>query len=159
MLRKNGFLDFIHTSDALNLTWQYNGDYSFQEGKKAYDDFKLLPQKPEAIFCSNDSMTLGFMHRAIRDGVHIPEDVAVAGFDDLPTCELYTPTITSVHTSYEMLGKKALELIFSRLEETSENIHSGYTSLIPVSLNVRESSTELNNVFKKYYPNIAQQIS
>jgi DNA-binding LacI/PurR family transcriptional regulator len=155
MLRKSGFLDYIQASDSLNLTWQFSGDYSFQKGKEAYEDFKQLNNKPNAIFCSNDGMTLGFMHSAIRDGVHIPEDVAVAGFDDLPTCELYTPTITSVHTPYTMLGKKTLELIFNRLEEKTDRQHTGYTSLVPVSLSIRESSTELDNVFQKYYPSRA----
>ncbi len=153
MLRKNGFVDYIQASDKLNLIWQYNGDYSFQKGKEAYEDFKKLDNKPDAIFCSNDGMTLGFMHDAIRNGVHIPDDVAVAGFDDLPTCDLYTPTITSVHTSYTMLGKKTIEHIFSRLSEKAERQHTGYTSLVPVSLSVRESSTQLSNVFRKYYPN------
>ncbi len=154
MLRKSGFLDYINASDDLNLTWQYTGDYSFLKGKEAYEDYKKAKQKPDAIFCSNDGMTLGFMHSAIRDGVHIPNDVAVAGFDDLPTCELYTPTITSVHTPYDLLGKKTLELIFNRFAENNERHHIGYTSLVPVSLSVRESSTELSNVFRNYYPNL-----
>ena len=151
MLRKSGFLDYIHASDNLNLVWQFNGDYSFRKGKEAYEDFRQADKKPDAIFCSNDGMTLGFMHSAIRDGVHIPGDVAVAGFDDLPTCELYTPTITSVHTPYDMLGKKTIELIFNRLKQNTEVQHSGYTSLVPVSLSLRESSTELTNVFQNYY--------
>lgn len=151
MLRKSGFIDYIHASDNLNLVWQFNGDYSFLKGKEAYENFKHSDVKPDAIFCSNDGMTLGFMHSAIRDGVHIPCDVAVAGFDDLPTCELYTPTITSVHTPYDILGKKTLELIFNRLKQNSTVQHSGYTSLVPVSLSVRESSTDLSNVFRKYY--------
>lgn len=155
MLRKNGFIDYIHASDTLELTWQHNGDYSFQHGKDAYDAFRELDDKPEAIFCSNDGMTLGFMHNAIRDGIHIPNDVAVAGFDDLPTCELYTPTITSVRTPYDLLGKKTIELITERLENPNETLHSGYTSLVPVSLSVRESSTQLSNVFEKYYHNVS----
>jgi DNA-binding LacI/PurR family transcriptional regulator len=154
MLRKSGFIDYVQASDKMELTWQFSGDYSFQRGKDAYEEFQALPLKPEAVFCSNDGMTLGFMHSAIRDGVHIPDDVAVVGYDDLPTCELYTPTITSVHTPYELLGKKTLELIFNRLEERTENLHTGYTSLVPVSLSIRESSTELANVFSKYYPNL-----
>jgi DNA-binding LacI/PurR family transcriptional regulator len=156
MLRKNGFTDYIESSDHLTLTWQYNGDFSFQKGKEAYDEFSKLEQKPDAVFCSNDSMTLGFMHSALRDGVHIPQDVAVAGFDDLPTCSLYTPTITSVHTPYELLGKKTLELIFNRLEKRTDIHHIGYTSLVPVSLNIRESSTELANKYQNYYSDFSE---
>jgi len=156
MLRKNGFIDYTESSDNLNLTWQYNGDFSFQNGKDAYDDYRKLDLKPDAVFCSNDSMTLGFMHSALRDGIHIPQDVAVAGFDDLPACSLYTPTITSVNTPYELLGKKTLELIFNRLEKRTEIQHIGYTSLVPVSLNIRESSTELANKFQNYYPDLSE---
>lgn len=143
MVRKNGFIDYIRALKSLQLVWEFEGDYSIQDGKNAYTHFKNSKTKPEAIFCSNDSMTIGFIHSAIRDGVHIPGEVAVAGFDDLPTCELYTPTITSVHTPYNILGIKALELIFDRLKSNQQSHHTGYTSLIPVTLSVRESSTQL----------------
>lgn len=150
MLRKSGFIDYVSASERMNLVWQYHGDYSFQQGRAAYGDFSKQVQKPNAVFCSNDSMALGFMHSALRDSVHIPGDVAVAGFDDLPASTLYTPTITSVNTPYELLGKKALELIFNRLEKRTEAFHTGYTSLVPVSLNIRESSTELDSIFQMY---------
>lgn len=150
MLRKSGFIDYVLTSDSMNLLWQYNGDFSFQQGRAAYDDFRKQEMKADAVFCSNDSMALGFMHSGLRDGVHIPGDVAVAGFDDLPASTLYTPTITSVNTPYELLGKKTLELIFNRLEKRTDAHHIGYTNLVPVSLNVRESSTQLDNTFQMY---------
>jgi DNA-binding LacI/PurR family transcriptional regulator len=151
MLRKNGFLDYIRASDDLSLVWEFDGDYSLEHGQGAYNSYKESVVKPEAIFCSNDGMAIGFMQKAIRDGVSIPDDVAVAGFDDLPTCELYTPTITSVHTPYDLLGKKTLELIFDRLLQKKTPVHTGYTSLVPVSLSVRESSTKLTNVFQNYF--------
>ncbi len=147
MLRKNGFIDYIQASENLNLVWDYVGDYSIQKGKEAYESYKKAIVKPDAIFCSNDGSTIGFMYSAIRDGVNIPSDVAVAGFDDLPTCDLYTPTITSVHTSYELLGKKAIEIIFDRLEGKKGGHHTGYMSLVPVTLTVRESTTELKRSF------------
>jgi DNA-binding LacI/PurR family transcriptional regulator len=151
MLRKNGFMDYINMSDNLHLVWEFNGDYSFEQGKEAYRHFKELDDKPDAIFCSNDSTTIGFVHNAIRDGMHIPDDLALAGYDDLPICNLYTPTITSVHTPYELLGKKTLELILDRLHEKKGTNHTGYTSLVPVTLSIRESTTALTEVFKNYY--------
>jgi DNA-binding LacI/PurR family transcriptional regulator len=154
MLRKSGFLDFIQTSDQMNLVWEFNGDYSFEKGKEAYEYYTRSEMKPDAIFCSNDGMTLGFLHSAIRDGVHVPDEVALAGFDDLPTCELYTPTITSVHTSYELLGKKAIEIILDRLEGKKPSAHSGYMGLVPVSLSVRESSTQLTDKFQNHFKSI-----
>jgi len=154
MLRKSGFMDFIQASSELKLVWEFSGDYSFKKGKEAYENYKRSENKPDAIFCSNDGMTLGFMHSAIRDGVHIPDEVALAGFDDLPTCQLYTPTITSVHTSYELLGKKAIEIVLDRLEGKKSTGHSGYMGLIPVSLSVRESSTQLTDKFQNHFKRV-----
>lgn len=151
MLRKNGFIDYIRTSENTELIWEFDGDYSLEMGKEAFEEYKKLNVRPRAIFCSNDSTAIGFMHSALREGYNIPEDVAIVGFDDLPTCDLYTPTITSVHTPYEVLGKKAIELILDRLENSKLVKHSGYTSLVPVTLNVRESSTELDYVFNNPY--------
>jgi DNA-binding LacI/PurR family transcriptional regulator len=151
MLRKNGFMDYIRTSAELSLVWEFNGDYSFEQGKEAYSHYKNSPDKPDAIFCSNDSTTIGFVHSAIRDGLHIPDDLAVAGYDDLPICNLYTPTISSVHTPYDLLGKKTLELILDRLKEKKGTKHTGYTSLVPVSLSVRESTTTLSESFRNHY--------
>jgi len=151
MLRKNGFLDYINQSDNLSLVWEFNGDYSFEQGNEAYSHYAKADNKPDAIFCSNDSMTIGFVHSAIRDGMHIPDDLALAGYDDLPICNLYTPTITSVHTPYELLGKKTLELIIDRLQEKKSTNHTGYTSLVPVTLSVRESTTVLTETFRNYY--------
>lgn len=156
MLRKNGFLDYVQSSEQMTLEWQCHGDFSFQSGRSAYDEYKSQSDRPEAIFCSNDSMALGFMHGALRDSVHVPGEVALAGFDDLPVTTLYTPTITSVHTPYELLGKKTLELIFNRLEKRTDEHHIGYTNLVPVSLNVRESTMELDQAFQIYSQSVTK---
>lgn len=154
MLRKNGFIDYVQASGMMELVWDFGGDYSTIQGKEAYENFKNSVIKPEAIFCSNDDTAIGFTHSAIRDGVHIPDDVALAGFDDLRTCGMYTPSITSVHTPYELLGRKALEMIMDRLNNKSDYTHSGYMSLVPVSLTVRESSTQLTPAFENHYKNV-----
>lgn len=144
LLRKNGFLDYIAEAGNLEITWECNGNYSLESGIEAYKKFAQSDTKPEAVFCSNDDVAIGFIHAAIRDGVRIPEDVAIAGFDDLPKCKYHTPTLTSVHTPYQILGKKVIEHNMNRLETPSKTQHTGYTSLVPVSLNVRESSLNSN---------------
>ena len=140
MLRKNGFTDFISLKKGAELVWQYDGDYENQSGAEAYTGYKQSVHKPDAIFCSNDSMAVGFIQRAKNDGVKIPGDLAVAGYDDLPICKYHSPTITSVRTPFDKLGKKAIEYLINRLNDKSKNVHTGYVSMLPVSLNVRESS-------------------
>lgn len=143
LLRKNGFTDYVQASNSMELVWEYKGDYSLDAGIRAYEDFKHSTEKPDAIFCSNDDVAIGFIHRAMRDGIYIPDDVAIAGFDDLPKCEYYIPSITSVHTPYELLGRKLIELLIERIKNPELTKHSGYTNLIPVTLSIRESSKKV----------------
>jgi len=147
MLRRNGFVEFIRTNNELELVWQFDGNFENKSGHAAFQDYKNTTDRPEAIFCGNDSMAVGFTQSALHDGVNIPGDVAIAGYDDLPVCEYNSPTLTSVHTPFEMLGKKAIKYLLERLKnESSENAHEGYLSMVPVSLSVRESSVNKDQI-------------
>lgn len=142
MLRKNGFSDFISLNDGIELMWNYDGNFENSSGIEGYNSYKQAYHKPDAIFCTNDSMTVGFIQNAQNDGVRIPEDIAIASYDDLPICEYHNPSITSVHTPFKMLGKKAIQYIMDRLKNGNDSAqHTGSISLVPVYLNVRESTT------------------
>jgi DNA-binding LacI/PurR family transcriptional regulator len=138
-LRKNGLTDYCETN-GLEVIWDYHTNYDLEEGQAAYEHFKSSANKPEAIFASNDALGVGFMQRAIRDGLSIPKDVAIASYDDLPICKYHHPTITSVHADYETLGANILDMLMERLHNEEPTPHTGFTKLVPVTLNVRESS-------------------
>ncbi|MEQ9307817.1 MAG: LacI family DNA-binding transcriptional regulator [Balneolaceae bacterium] len=138
LLRKNGYLDFVSQKSDMKLVWQFEGDYGSSSGALAFDAYQKLKDKPRAIFSSNDYMCLGFLEQATEAKVNVPEDVAIAGYDDLPICSFIHPTITSVHTDYEMLAKKAFGILSDKMMDYSR--HSGILSVIPVSLSVRNST-------------------
>jgi len=142
-LRKNGLMDYCERNN-LNVMWHFQTSYDPAGGQDAFKHFNSSTDKPEAIFASNDALGVGFMQRAVRNGFSIPRDVAIAGYDDLPICEYHHPTITSVHTDFESLGKNIIEMLTERLKNKNSTPHTGYTKLAPVSLKVRESSTEIN---------------
>jgi len=144
MLRKNGYADFISNNEDTELVWQYDGDYENMSGLEAYESYKNAVDKPEAIFSSNDIMAVGFIQSALRDGVRIPGDLAISGYDNLPICEYHSPSITSVNTPFNMLGDKAIKYLLERLKNNSVNEHEGYISMVPVSLKVRESSLNID---------------
>ncbi|GAB3172648.1 hypothetical protein GCM10027059_42470 [Myceligenerans halotolerans] len=65
---------------------------------------------PELVFAVNDVMAVGAM-AAVRDaGLSVPDDVAVAGFDDIPTLRDVTPALTTVHIALERIGEAATKL-------------------------------------------------
>jgi len=136
--RTNGFMDFIKQNSDTSCVWDYKGDYTLESGIQAFYNFHQHKNKPEAIFAANDSMALGFIESARKAGYSIPDDIAIAGYDDLPFCEYHFPQITSVHTNYHLLAERTLDDLLSRLENPDQ--HQGIVTLVPVSLKTRNSS-------------------
>ena len=95
------------SADALSHSWKkagkelkeeyiFPGAWEFGDGVKAYERFKQLEEKPTAIFAMNDLMATGFMDAALNDGVRIPEDVSVIGFDNRQECRFTRPRLTTI---------------------------------------------------------------
>ncbi len=136
--RSNGFRDHIQQEKNLELVWDFHGDFTFQSGKTAFQDFDSLERKPRAIFASNDAMCHSFMEEALMNGYKFPDDIAIMGYDDLPICKRHRPTISSIHTNYQKLGEVTME----KLKELLSNAQQpkGVLSLVPVTLEKRQSS-------------------
>lgn len=136
--RTNGFIDFIKYKSDIELIWRTQGDYTLEAGVQAFEDFGKTKELPHAIFVANDAMAVGFMEAARKNGLKIPEDVAVVGYDNLPICETHFPQISSVNTNYVELAEHTFDMIIQRLKEPVP--HRGIVSMVPVSLEVRGSS-------------------
>jgi DNA-binding LacI/PurR family transcriptional regulator len=79
---------------------------------------KLLKDYPEmdALFVSSDQMALGVLSAAFRLGIHIPEDLAIAGFDDFPETAYYTPPLTTVRRKHIETGKLAMRELHRKIQ-------------------------------------------
>lgn len=90
-----------------------------RNGAEAAARLLALPEPPTAIFTGNNLLTLGAL-QAIRDrGLTIPDDVALAGFDDMPWNALLRPGITAVEQPTYELGRTAAELLLDRIKNPS----------------------------------------
>jgi LacI family transcriptional regulator len=88
--------------------WIVEGDFSEQSGREAAIQF-IGRNPPDAIFCANDMMAIGCLE-ALRDaGVRIPEDIALAGFDDIPIARYVRPPLTTAAVPIAEIGRRALE--------------------------------------------------
>ncbi|MET7646067.1 LacI family DNA-binding transcriptional regulator [Streptomyces sp. NPDC005426] len=73
-----------------------------------------------SVFVANDQMALGVL-RAFREvGVRTPEDVAVAGFDDIPEAEFFPPPLTTIRQDFAALGQSSIALLLDRIEGRDE---------------------------------------
>ncbi len=136
--RSNGFKDYIQQHNNLELTWTYEGNFTFEAGKKAFSRFQKLTSKPRAVFAGNDDMANGFMEAGKAEGIHFPDDVAIIGYDDLPVCRHNQPTISSIKTDYKALGMTTMKLLRDSVE--NPDLKSSMLSFVPVSVVERESS-------------------
>ncbi len=96
-----------------------------------------LSEPPDAIFCASDVMAIGAMLAIEEAGLRIPEDVAVAGFDDSDYASIAVPSITSVRQNLVGLGTAAVEAILRMLDSPDDPPPA---SILPVELVVREST-------------------
>ena len=68
-----------------------------------------------AVFLANDQMALGLLNALHEEGLSVPGDVSVVGFDDVPECAYYTPPLTTVRQDFAELGRRGVELVLARL--------------------------------------------
>ena len=105
-------------------------------GREAAD--ALLSQDPSltAILALSDQLALGVIEAAKERGLSVPEDLSVAGFDDVPEAATSRPPLTTVHQDHTKKGELAGRLLVAQLrEEETED-----TDLLPARLVVRGST-------------------
>ncbi|MDR3388270.1 MAG: LacI family DNA-binding transcriptional regulator [Rudaea sp.] len=103
------------------------GDFSEEAGYRAGTELLAAQPRPSAVFAANDMMAVGCLYAFAQAGVRVPEDIAVAGFDDIPIARYVTPPLTTVRVRIADLGRSALERLALRLENSGESDASAQT--------------------------------
>ena len=78
-----------------------------------------LAERPTALIVGNNSMTIGAMRAARDAGVRVPQDLAIAVFDDFEWADLFHPRLTVVAQPIRALSEQAIGLVLSRLADPS----------------------------------------
>ena len=107
-------------------------------GRQALAD--LWPLRPTAIFAYNDLTAIGVMMAARKMGIRIPQDLSVAGFDDIEATEFVSPPLTTVHQPREAMGRAAMHMALDLLNDESVENRSLACRLV-----VRESTTAIKD--------------
>ena len=77
-----------------------------------------LPSRPTAIFARNDYTAIGALQALKEAGLRTPDDVAVAGFDDIPLAAAMSPSLTTVSQPTDDEGRFAAEFLLERIEHS-----------------------------------------
>lgn len=111
---------------------------NFDEASGYAAALRLLDARPapQAVFAANDQMAVGAVAAARERGLRVPEDLAVAGFDDIPTARYVQPALTTVNLSIYGQGQQAVRLL---LEQIAQPDLPPRVIRIPTRLVVRRS--------------------
>lgn len=124
--RYQGYCDALQEAGiALDPTLVQEGDFMFAGGRSCAQAFlaRPLPERPTAVFAGSDLMAYGVISAAEEYGLHIPEDIALVGFDDNPSSAHMQPALTTVRQPFPEMGQRAIELLFGSIERSRSVRH------------------------------------
>ena len=135
--RRDGFVQALREAGrSIAEAHLVVGDYSQQSGYDLMRRWIEAGDPPEAVFCTSDVQAIGALLALYRAGLRVPEDVALVGYDDLPTSRYTTPPLTTVHQPVYGKGEQAANIIIDQIEgKRSGVVHEN----LPVRLVVRET--------------------
>lgn len=109
-----------------------------------YEMMKTLldaPTRPTAVFCCSDPIAIGAMRAIAEEGLRVPEDISIVGFDDINAAKYCTPPLTTVHVDSYYLGEYAAVLMKSMLEIKPV---LPFRMVLPCSMTMRQSLGKLD---------------
>lgn len=99
-----------------------------------------MKNRPDAIFAFHDPLAIGVMKTLMKNGVRIPEDMAIVGFSESQSAVIIEPNLTSVEQPTYEMGRAAAELLLEQIKNTSDENILRKSIILEAKLNVRESS-------------------
>jgi LacI family gluconate utilization system Gnt-I transcriptional repressor len=102
-------------SIAVREEWVSTMPMELSSGVELAKRFAQMVQKPNALFAASDVIASGFILECNRSGIRVPDDIAVAGFDDAPLAEAIEPQLSTVHVPQREIGRVTASLILRRL--------------------------------------------
>lgn len=116
------------------------GDFTEPSGYRAGLELLALEPRPTAVFVANDYMAVGLLRAAQEAGVRVPEDLAIAGFDDIEIARYLDPPLTTVRVDTFRLGEQAVDLLLRATRGDSARRPGSRHTKLATTLVVRRSS-------------------
>lgn len=111
------------------------GDWTPRSGYELGEEILNL-RGLTAVFVANDQMALGLLRRLHEAGRHVPRDISIVGFDDIPEAAYFTPSLTTVRQDFTELGRRCLGILLSRIEGREQPARV----VVPTEFVVRDST-------------------
>lgn len=107
-------------------------------GARGAEQLLAMSPRPSAVFCANDLLALGVLQVMVREGVRVPEDMAIVGYDDIDFAAAAAVPLTSVRQPRMQIGRTAAELVLEEARVPEQHRHRNV--LFTPELVAREST-------------------
>ena len=150
----SGWMDMISAKDRLegykaaladhniplNPELIFEGDFTQSSGYSGATRFLHMEERPTAVFASNDVQAMGVIEATRACGLHVPKDLSVIGFDDIPMAALSNPQLTTVHQPLQEMGKLATQMLLESINNSEEKVKKSTSKILPTELIIRETT-------------------
>lgn len=135
-LRRQGFVDAA--AGQIDIVWEHEVPFSSELTESARAT--LAANDTSLIVAANDLIAVGALDELKRQGLKVPEDVSLLGFDDIPWSALITPRLTTIRQPIEALAREAMALLTAKMQDRQR---PACTRVLPVTLVVRDSARRI----------------
>lgn len=134
-LRRAYFEQILSQYGQFNEKLVFESDWSSNGGYESMKELLKLEKRPTACFIASDPMAVGALRALHEQGIKVPQDMAIVGFDDIEISAFLNPPLTTVRVHTELMGRTAVQLLLERIEGREAAVHM----TINTTLVVRES--------------------
>lgn len=140
--RLKGYLDCLK-DNAIPIDKELivSGDFSFDAGRRAMKHFLDQQKVPSAIVCASDETALGVNSVANDNGLTIPDDLSIIGYDDTSIAWMSTPPLTTIGQPLYEMGAKGCERVIQAIVYDQDMI----SEIVPFRLKIRKTVKRLDD--------------
>lgn len=141
--RKTYYEEYCQENGLDASTYLIEGEYSVESGYAMMQELIANGKIPTAVFAASDQIAMGAMKAIRENGLQIPADISVIGFDDVDLCSFITPALTTMHAPAYDMGQYGVNFLFA----ASNLLHATPVKVkMPCKLVERESCADIRSV-------------
>ncbi|MBO0447062.1 MULTISPECIES: LacI family DNA-binding transcriptional regulator [Enterococcus] len=110
---------------SIKNKWIFKQVHNMEDGQKVAREILSLPKndRPDAVFSGSDEVAIGIIQEVLQQGLHVPEDLAVLGFDNQPSTSIIAVPLTTINQPTTALGIEATKLMVALLEGVTYKVN------------------------------------
>lgn len=140
--RKKAFVAYCRKKKLDYKSYLVEGSFSSESGYQMMSELLAKGDLPTAVFAASDPIAIGARKALADNGLHVPEDISLVGFDDISLSSYANPPLTTVHAPAYEMGQYGAILVYHLLKDAPA---AGMKVKLPCRLVVRESTNQVKN--------------